>query len=160
MTESPKEDFKKSIYNSFKALGVDDFPSVLMSVLQSESNEISLSELSEMTGYSLSAVSTAIKGMEDQGLVKRFKKPKSRKIYVIMDKDLVTLYTKLQEKRYQQALMPFLKDLKRLVDKYDNNKEFTHETSILKDFQEQVTFIEEATRKYIETLEKWRDIKG
>ena len=73
MTESPKEDFKKSIYNSFKALGVDDFPSVLMSVLQSESNEISLSELSEMTGYSLSAVSTAIKGMEDQGLVKRFK---------------------------------------------------------------------------------------
>ena len=77
-----------------------------------------------------------------------------------MDKDLVTLYTKLQEKRYQQSLMPFLKDLKRLVDKYDNNKEFTHETSILKDFQEQVTFIEEATRKYIETLEKWRDIKG
>jgi len=45
--DSPKEEFKKAVYNSFRALGIDDFPSKLMSVLQSEPDEISLGELSK-----------------------------------------------------------------------------------------------------------------
>ncbi len=158
--DSPKEEFKKAVYNSFRALGIDDFPSKLMSVLQSEPDEISLGELSEMTGYSLSALSTTLKTMEENNLVKRFKKPKSRKVYVYMDKDLVTLYTELQKKRYNQSLLPFLQTLPRIIQRYSDREEFESEIEMLKDFQEQLNFLNEENRKFIEKLEKWRDIKG
>jgi DNA-binding transcriptional regulator GbsR (MarR family) len=158
--DSPKEEFKKAIYNSFRALGIDDFPSKLMSVLQSEPEEISLGELSQMTGYSLSALSTTLKAMEENNMVKRFKKPKSRKVYVYMDKDLVTLYTELQKKRYNQSLLPFFQILPRIIDKYKDNKEFKSEIEILEDFGEQLKFLDEQSRKFIEELEKWRDTRG
>ncbi|HII83313.1 MAG TPA: MarR family transcriptional regulator, partial [Methanobacterium subterraneum] len=132
--DSPKEEFKKAIYNSFRALGVDDFPSMLMSVLQSEPEEISLGELSQMTGYSLSALSTTLKAMEENNMVKRFKKPKSRKVYVFMDKDLVTLYTELQKKRYNQSLLPFFQILPRIIQKYKDKEEFKSEIEMLEDF--------------------------
>ena len=158
--DNPKEEFKKAIYNSFKALGVDDFPSRLMSVLQSEPDEISLGELSEMTGYSLSALSTTLKAMEENNMVKRFKKPKSRKVYVYMDKDLVTLYTELQKKRFNQSLMPFIHTLPRIIQKYRDKEEFKSEIEMLEDFKEQLLFLEEETSKHIGELEKWRDIRG
>lgn len=158
--ESPKEEFKKAIYNSFRALGVDDFPSMLMSVLQSEPEEISLGELSQMTGYSLSALSTTLKAMEENNMVKRFKKPKSRKVYVFMDKDLVTLYTELQKKCYNQSLQPFIQILPRLIQKYKDREEFKSEIEMLEDFEEQLKFLDEQSRKFIEQLEKWRDIRG
>ncbi|AUB54962.1 MULTISPECIES: GbsR/MarR family transcriptional regulator [Methanobacterium] len=158
--DSPKEEFKKAIYNSFRALGVDDFPSMLMSVLQSEPEEISLGELSQMTGYSLSALSTTLKAMEENNMVKRFKKPKSRKVYVFMDKDLVTLYTELQKKRYNQSLLPFFQILPRIIQKYKDKEEFKSEIEMLEDFGEQLKFLDEQSRKFIEELEKWRDIRG
>jgi len=157
---SPKEEFKKAVYNSFRALGIDDFPSKLMSVLQSEPEEISLGELSKMTGYSLSALSTTLKAMEENNMVKRFKKPKSRKVYVFMDKDLVTLYTELQKKRYNQSLQPFIQILPRLIQKYKDREEFKSEIEMLEDFEEQLNFLDEQSRKFIEELEKWRDIRG
>lgn len=158
--DSPKEEFKKAIYNSFRALGIDDFPSKLMSVLQSEPEEISLGELSQMTGYSLSALSTTLKAMEENNMVKRFKKPKSRKVYVFMDKDLVTLYTELQKKRYNQSLLPFFQILPRIIQKYKDKEEFKSEIEMLEDFGEQLKFLDEQSRKFIEELEKWRDIRG
>lgn len=151
-----KEEFRKMIYDSFRALGVDDLPSKLMSVLQSEQNEISLGELSEMTGYSLSLLSTTLKFMEDNNLVKRFKKPKSRKVYILMDKDLVSLYTELQKKRYRQALVPIMKKLPRMIQRYKDKEEFKGDIEILEDFNEQMLFLEEESRNHIEALEQWR----
>jgi len=131
-----------------------------MSVLQSEPDEISLGELSEMTGYSLSALSTTLKAMEENNMVKRFKKPKSRKVYVYMDKDLVTLYTELQKKRFNQSLLPFIQTLPRIIQKYRDKEEFKSEIEMLEDFKDQILFLEEETSKHIEELEKWGDIRG
>jgi len=152
--DSPKEEFKEILYDSFKALGIDDFSSRLLSALQSELEEVSLGELADTTGYSLSALSTALKAMEESGLVKRFKKPKSRKVYVLMDMDITTLYTELQKKRYQQSLMPALKKIPKIIAKYENQEEFKDELEDLKDFHQQILFIEGESRKYIQALEK------
>jgi len=113
-----------------------------------------------MTGYSLSALSTTLKAMEENNMVKRFKKPKSRKVYVFMDKDLVTLYTELQKKRYNQSLLPFFQILPRIIQKYKDKEEFKSEIEMLEDFGEQLKFLDKQSRKFIEELEKWRDIRG
>ncbi|MCK9150456.1 GbsR/MarR family transcriptional regulator [Methanobacterium alcaliphilum] len=156
--EALKEEFKELVYRSFRALGLEDFPSKLMSTLLSEPKEISLGELSEMTGYSLSALSTSLKAMEDRDLVKRFKKPKSRKVYVVMDKDVVTLYMQLQKKRYDQSLMPTLRKTPKLIEKFQSINESNGELELLEDFYQQMIFLEEESRKFIESLEKWREI--
>ena len=158
--DSPKEEFKKELYDSFRALGIDDLPSKLMSVIQSEPNEISLGKLSEMTGYSLSALSTTLKSMEENNMVKRFKKPKSRKIYVYMAKDLVALYTELQKKRHRHAFLPFLQKIPRIIQKYSEREKFQSEIEMLNDFKEQMKFLEKENHEFIEKLEKWKDLRG
>lgn len=119
---SPIEEFREIIYESCKAMGLDDFPSRLISVLQSEKEGISLGELSEITGCSLSNLSTTIKGMEDKQMVKKFKKPRSRKIYVIMDKDITSFFIELQKKRYQKSLKPSIKKIPEIIRRYENKK--------------------------------------
>jgi DNA-binding transcriptional regulator GbsR (MarR family) len=154
--DSPKEEFKEVIYESCKALGLEDFPSRLLSVLQSETEEISLGELSEMTGYSLSGLSTTLKGMEERQMVKRFKKPKSRKVYVKVDKDITTFFIALQKKRYEQSIRPSLEKIPGIIEKYEKIEEFEEEVAIIKDYYAQILFLAEESRKFIEALEKCR----
>jgi len=154
---SLKEEFKEVIYNSCKAMGLDDLPSRLISVLQSETKEISLGELAEITGYSLSTLSPIIRGMEDINMVKRFKKPKSRKVYVLMDKDIISLFKELQKKRYDQSTKPALKKLSTIIEKYKDMEDYQDELEIIKDYNSQVQAIAEESKKFIESLEKKRD---
>lgn len=153
---SPKEEFRDIVYESCKALGLDDFPSRLLSVLQSEPEEISLGELSEMTGYSLSGLSTTLKAMEERQMVKRFKKPKSRKVYVKVDKDITTFFIELQKKRYEQSIRPSLEKIPGIIEKYEKIGDFEEELTIIKDYYAQVLFLAEESRKFIEALEKGR----
>lgn len=151
---SPKEEFKEVVYESCKALGLDDFPSRLISVLQSETEEISLGELAEMTGYSLSTLSTTIKAMEERQMVKRLKKPKSRKIYVKMDKDITTFFIELQRKRYEQSVKPSLEKIPIIIEKYRKNGDFIEQLRIIEDYYQQILFLDEESRKFIQSLEK------
>lgn len=151
---SPKEEFREVIYESCKALGLEDFPSRLLSVLQSEPGEISLGELSEMTGYSLSGLSTTLKGMEEQQMVTRFKKPKSRKVYVKVDKDITAFFIALQKKRYEQSIKPSLEKIPGIIKKYEDIDGLEQEMAIIKDYYTQILFLAEESRKFIESLEK------
>jgi DNA-binding transcriptional regulator GbsR (MarR family) len=154
---SPKEEFKDVVYESCKALGLEDFPSRLLSVLQSEPEEISLGELAEMTGYSLSGLSTTLKALEQRGLVKRFKKPKSRKVYVMMDKDITTYFILLQKNRLLNSLETSLERIPLIIAEYKEMENFEEEIELLEDYYRQVVMIGEESRKYIDSLEKRRE---
>ena len=150
---SPKQEFMEIVYESCKALGLDDFPSRLISVLQSSKEGISLGELVEITGYSLSNLSTTIKGMEDRNMVKKFKKPGSRKLYVVMDKDITSFFIELQKKRYKQSIKPSLKKIPQIIKKYEDKEEFQEELLMIKDYYKQTLFMADETKKFINALE-------
>lgn len=154
---SPTEEFREIIYESCKAMGLDDFPSRLISLLQSEKEGISLGELSDITGYSLSNLSTTIKGMEDKQMVKKFKKPRSRKIYVVMDNDITSLFIELQKKRYQHSLKPSIKKISEIISRYENTKNFEEELVMIKDYYQQTLFLAEETKKFIKALKTRKD---
>jgi DNA-binding transcriptional regulator GbsR (MarR family) len=153
---SLQKEFREVVYESCKALGLDDFPARLLSVLQSESKEVSLGELSEMTGYSLSGLSTTLKALEQRGLVKRFKKPKSRKVYISMDKDITTYFIMLQKNRLLNSIKNSIEKIPAIIEKY-NEMEDSKETELLKDYYQQVLMIEEESKKYIQALEERRE---
>lgn len=154
---SPQEEFREVVYESCKALGLEDFPSRLLSVLQSEPKEISLGELAEMTGYSLSGLSTTLKALEQRGLVKRFKKPKSRKVFISMDKDITTYFIMLQKNRLINSMKTSLEKIPVIIEKYKKMEDVGEELEILEDYYEQVLLIAEESRKYIKALEKRRE---
>jgi DNA-binding transcriptional regulator GbsR (MarR family) len=156
---SPIQEFREIVYESCKAIGLDDFPSRLISVLQTEKEGISLGELSEITGYSLSNLSTTIKGMEERQMVKKFKKPRSRKVFVMMDKDITSFFIELQKKRYKQSIEPSLKKIPEIIKKYKGNEEFQEELAIIKDYYEQTLFMSEETKKFIRALENREALK-
>ncbi len=151
--DSPKEEFKEVVYESSKALGLDDFPSRLISVLQSEPGEISLGELAEITGYSLSGLSTTVKAMEERQMVKRFKKPKSRKIYVLMNKNITSFFIELQKKRYEQSVLPSLEKIPAIIEKYKDIENSREELEIIEDYYQQTLFLAAESRKFIQSLE-------
>ena len=151
--DTPKQEFREIVYDSCKAVGLDDLPSRLISVLQSEKEEISLGELAEITGYSLSNLSTTIKWMEDRQMVKKFKKPKSRKIYVEMGQDITSFFIELQKRLYHQSLKPPLKKLPEIIQKYGKNEKFGDDLKIITDYYKQAIFMDEETTKFIKALE-------
>ena len=151
--ESPKKEFREIVYESCKAIGLDDFPSRLISVLQTEKEGISLGELTIITGYSLSNLSTTIKGMEDKQMVKKFKKPGSRKVYVVMDKNITSFFIELQKKRYQQSLKPSMKKIPEIIERYKDNNEFEEELKMIQDYYSQIKFLADETKKFIDALE-------
>ncbi len=151
--ESPKKEFREIVYESCKAIGLDDFPSRLISVLQTEKEGISLGELTIITGYSLSNLSTTIKGMEDKQMVKKFKKPGSRKVYVVMDKNITSFFIELQKKRYQQSLKPSMKKIPDIIARYKDKNEFEEELKMIQDYYCQIKFLADETKKFIDALE-------
>ena len=157
--DSPTKEFREIVYESCKAIGLDDFPSRLISVLQTEKEGISLGELSEITGYSLSNLSTTIKGMEERQMVKKFKKPRSRKVFVVMDKDITSFFVELQKKRYKKSIEPSLKQIPEIIKKYEGKEEFQEELTIIKDYYKQTLFMSEETKKFIRALENREALK-
>jgi DNA-binding transcriptional regulator GbsR (MarR family) len=110
-----------------------------------------------MTGYSLSGLSTTLKALEQRGLVKRFKKPKSRKVYVSMDKDITTYFIMLQKNRVLNSIKNSLKKIPVIIEKYNEMEDFEEEIELLKDYYQQVLLIEEESEKYIQALEERRE---
>ena len=153
---SLKIEFREIVYDSCKALGLDDFSARLLSVLQSEPQEISLGEFSKITGYSLSGLSTTLKALEQRGLVKRFKKPKSRKVFVSMDKDITTYFIMLQKTRLINSIKTSLDQIPAIIDRYEELEDYEEETELIKDYYEQVLLIKEESEKYIQALEERR----
>lgn len=79
-------------YEIFKSYGVDNSTAQILSILNFESNEISMEELAERTGYSLASVSLKIKNIEHFWGIKRIHKPGSRKTYLLMEKNLLDAF--------------------------------------------------------------------
>ena len=91
--------------------------------------------------------------MEDKQMVKKFKKPRSRKVYVGMDKTITSFFIELQKKRFQQSLKLSLKKLPEIIRKYYDNEKFIDELESIKDYHKQILFMAEETKKFVKALE-------
>ena len=69
MAGNPKEDFVELLTEVNRRKGLDELTSRIIGILFIEPYEVSLDELSERTGYSMSAVSTAMKLLLGSGII-------------------------------------------------------------------------------------------
>ncbi len=155
MVDSARNEFVELMAHNFKQNGFDDCTSKIVGALYIEPREISLETLAEKTGYSLSAVSTAMKFLVRMGMIRRIKKPHSRKVYFFMEKDMVSCTLEHMKKNYELSLHMSKGALPKIIDKYRLKKQDDSdaELMIIEQYYDQVVAFEDVMKNFIEALE-------
>lgn len=155
MTESAKNRFIELMTRNCKVEGLDELTSKIVGILYAEPKEISLEELTNRTGYSLSAISTAMKFMVNLGFIKRLKKPKSRKVYFYMEKDMVAQMMQMMKKKYEDVILTSKRDLPNIIERYkvNNSETSMEELAIIEDYYRQIQAFEKIISNMIKMFE-------
>lgn len=157
MTESPKNEFIELIAENSKVDGLDELSSKIIGILFIEPEEVALDELANRTGYSLSAVSTALKFIERAGIVKRTKKPKSRKVFFYMGKDMLAISLQIMKRKYEKIILPSKQKLPKIIKNYkqESTKKSGEELEIAENYYKEILFFEQILKEFIETFEQY-----
>ncbi len=156
MVEKAKAEFIEHMVGCSKIHGFDDISSRIMAILYIEPKELSLEEISTKTKYSLSATSTAMKFMERMEMVKRIKKPHSKKAYFYMEKDTLKMFLDFLKKQQEKIVIPTIKKLPNIIETYEKetDNETKEELKIIKNYQKQTIAYEKIIEKTIKLVEK------
>jgi HTH-type transcriptional regulator, osmoprotectant uptake regulator len=119
---SAKDDFITLMSENSRVNGIDSLSCRIIGLLYAEPCEVALDELSKRTGYSLSAVSTSLKVAEQQGIVKRIRKPGSKKVYYYMEKEIASMFVEMLLKKYEHIVLPSKQKLPEIIQKYKSEK--------------------------------------
>ncbi|KPU64100.1 MarR family transcriptional regulator [Thermococcus sp. EP1] len=123
--EKAKKIMMDHFANTARRFGLSELYGYIYGVLFFEDEPLSLGEIAERTGYSLSHVSTALKLLENLGLVKRIKKPGDKRAYYTAIKNIrewrKEAYYKKIEEDVRQTRESLLRALKAIED--DNSEE-------------------------------------
>ncbi len=155
MVESPKEEFIELITEINRSKGLDELTSKIIGILFIEPKEVSLDELATRTGYSLSAISTAMKMLVGPGVVKRTGKPKSKRVYFFMEKDMTAIFRQAMEKMNQNVLK-IKSRVPAIIEKYKQleSGDSREELRIIENYYKQLLSCERVMGKLMEMLEK------
>ena len=153
--KSPKEEFIALMTENSKVEGLDELSSKIIAILYAEPNELSLDEIAKRTRYSLSAVSTAMKFIERIGLIKRIKKPKSRKVYFYMEKGMIRFSLDMIRRKYEGVILPTKQRLPSIIKRYKREKSENskNELKIIENYYKEVLASEDIMKKSIKMLE-------
>ncbi|MCK4550987.1 MAG: hypothetical protein KAT91_03460, partial [Candidatus Aenigmarchaeota archaeon] len=87
-------------------------------------------------------------------LIKRIKKPKSRKAYFYIEKDILNSFMQLLKRHYNTILLPSKQKLPKIIDRYRQSKESKEELIIVQNYYDQILAYEKIVDNTISMLEK------
>jgi DNA-binding transcriptional regulator GbsR (MarR family) len=153
MPGTAKSEFIDLISRINRAKGLDELHSCIIGILYAEPGEVSLEELSRRTGYSLSAVSTAMKFLERAGVAKRVRKPGSKKVYFFMEKDLIASFIDAMKRSHETALLTAKDAVPGIIERYKSRKGPSDELRIIENYYRQLLTVEGILKEFIAKLE-------
>jgi DNA-binding transcriptional regulator GbsR (MarR family) len=133
-------DFAKGNMFFGKIQGLSELNVTLISILYLHKEPVSIEELSKKTGYSLSAISTAMKTLELLRKVTKIKIPGDKKAYYEANRDVTgTMKEMFQSfsKSHEMQVKQYLPELRK---KYGSstNKEVKEKMDLLKQYESQL----------------------
>ncbi|MDD3246440.1 MAG: hypothetical protein PHF18_06255 [Methanosarcina sp.] len=154
--ESAKKEFENLVYQGIKSQGLDELCSKLLAILYSESNPLTLEDLSTMTGYSFSAVSAAMKMLSGIKVVEKTKKAGSKKFYFSVQRDMLTMTIKAVKSKNELMFSPAIKELPAIIERCKNsNAEDSEELlKIIEDYYQQMISLDLIFKNLVEFTEK------
>lgn len=151
---TPKEELIRLIEKAGMIKGRSALSSKLQAILYVEPGELSLEELAKRVGYSLSAVSTAMKYLVFSGKVQRIRRPGSRKAFFYMDKDMFSMSSGVM-KKLSKFTEGALNDIPRILERYRKEApEAKGEIEIVKNYQKQMKILEGVFSDIVRKIEE------
>ena len=154
--ETEIEDFFTKIFRNF---GLDMLSAKLITKLYLSVGEVSMDDLAEITGYSLSGVSTKLKFLEGVGMIEKRKNPGSKKIYFYMEKDLKRMMLSKLRKSRDVEITPVKQFLPGMLEKHkdlakSNDKDMKEKYEIMKNYYKQILLLEKLIEYNMEQIGK------
>lgn len=84
--------------------GMDSLTCRIYGTLYLEPKDMTMEDLAERTGYSLSSISNKIRALESAGIIKKSKKPGSKKVYLFVIKDMLKNFKDIMVKKQQYGI--------------------------------------------------------
>ena len=131
-----------------KTLGFNDVTAKVFATIYAEPQELSLEELAIKTKYSLATISNTIKFIERFPMIKRIKKPGSKKLYVAAERDRLAMM-EIQIKAHRDAeIKPMMEQLPKLISSMRTKLQKAKGTVQKERIKEQIAILE---NNYTET---------
>lgn len=128
----------------YKTYGEDDLSASILALLYYEEEELTMEEIADMTGYSLSSISLKMKELMPLWGIKRKKKPGSRKTYFSLEKSYLASFEdywkrtlETEQKIVNQELLPLIEEYSEIATsdkqlrKLNQLKEYVFEVKLL-----------------------------
>ncbi len=141
MKEFEKE-FLEFISGTFQRFGLDSLSSQMVGILFLEPDEVAMEDLAKRTGYSLASVSTRMRQLEDMYMVKKVKKPGTKRSFYFMDKDIYCLMLQKIDAMERLYLSPAKTVIPGILDKQKQGKLSTEDrkkVEIIQKYHKQLT---------------------
>jgi DNA-binding transcriptional regulator GbsR (MarR family) len=161
MNKTPREDFIEFMSENVRINGLDNLSATILSTLFLEPAELSLEEISKKTGYSLSAVCTSANMLEHAGMVSRIKKPKTKKVYIYMEKSLVDMLLRVLEKKHDIIIGRCKQHLPVMIERYKQlkTKNDRRELQIISQYYKDVLATEGLLKEFIDKMSKLKQLR-
>jgi DNA-binding transcriptional regulator GbsR (MarR family) len=136
--------------------GVDGQLTRIMGLVAISPETPSLDEIARKTGYSLASVSNKVSLLESIGILRKVRKPGSRKIYAAMEKDSLRMWRDSSALKHE-AMVIFNKRLPKVISKYSKKKltdEQKKKLQTIQDFQKTMVALTSVLQDTVKKLDK------
>lgn len=120
LLSNPHQKFVDLFTEVQKKGGLDSLSGKLIGELYIEPGELSLQQLSERTGYSISAVSSKMKNLTRSGFVKRTKKPGTKRVYFHIEKGLIDNFLNVFDELHQNMIQMMKENVPGIIEDYED----------------------------------------
>lgn len=158
-----ESEFTEYLSQMGKGLGMQDLMLKVFAVLYIEPDEIAMEDIARKTGYSLASISNTMKLLESMGAIKRIRKPKTKKVFFYMDKDLVRWNIMKIDFFHRGILKPAKEKLPEMIKRYDKKTKTDKEKKklkVVKNYLDYILVFEDLMKRWKQDLEDLRDKNG
>lgn len=158
------KNFEKEVTKLMKKValgyGLDELTGEIISILFLEPEPVSMEELSERTGYSLSTLSTKLKFMERVDFITRVKKPGSKKAYFYIEKDMKSRLVRRLKRSNEIQIEPIKQEVPKIIEKYKDKIEASKDEKakqklkILQEYHDFMIKYEKLMNEFIKKIER------
>lgn len=155
MNELDKEAMQ--FLSSLNMEGMDETSKCIFYSLYLETEEIPMEELAKRTGYSLATVCNKLKLLEHTGMIRKARKPGSKRIFVYMEKNLLDSFKTNLINHYEKFIRNAKEKLPEIIEKHKNKvktEEDKKKIRLLENLHKQIIKLEIVNKEMIKKIEE------
>jgi DNA-binding transcriptional regulator GbsR (MarR family) len=152
-----EKEFIEFVEGVWQRFGLDQLSSRLIGIIFIEPKEVSMDTLAKKTGYSLASLSNKLRTLESMKVVKRVKKPGTKKAFYYIEKDVYEIMRRKMQAMFDQYINPAKAILPSIIEKHKATRmtaEEKQKMDIIIKYHKQLVDVSKCMETHMKALEK------